>query len=253
MKGLPVDGADIATLPPICKTILIEHPGLHWTMASQRAHPEIFERPENDMVKGNFHLHHYCWALITKQRYLRAKSKDERNFRFSLFMEDTDYVLKNSGKHWQYFHIILLEQAAMMQLQGDNQGSLAKADEALKYKPDFEYAYFFKFKVYMAMGEKNKAIEVAQEGLVKNPQAKFLRKRLESMGIPIPAPVNPMPDTAQGTPLPQAADDTAPPAQANDAAPPNNTAANAGSTERDEPAASAVSPPKSNPYCRFCP
>lgn len=185
--------SDLLSLPPVCKLIIVEKPNAHHPAA--RGEPEyvaLFQRPGYEMGANNGHLHHYCWALIHKKRYFRAHGTTLRNQYFQQFMGDIDYVLTNTekdGTNWPYFHVLLIEQGEMLLIRGDYPGSLAKADEALKRKPDADKAYALKFNIYMAMGDKKKAIDVAQDGLKKAPDSNILRKRLESVGVKVPAAI----------------------------------------------------------------
>jgi tetratricopeptide (TPR) repeat protein len=147
------------------------------------------------MAAHNPHLHHYCWALISKQRYFRANGKTQRDYYFKQFMGDIDYVLNNTAdKSWPFFHVLLIEQAGMMNIRGDYPSSLLKIDQALKSKPDYDKAHALRSDVFLAMGDKKKAIEAAQMGLEKDPRSRLLRRRLEQMGIKVP----PLPDPVAG-------------------------------------------------------
>lgn len=189
VSGKPVPEADIQLLPPVCKLILIEMPGIHQGGGNTSTkYGYLLDRPEYQMAKNNHHLHHYCWSLINRMRYFRAKSAGERDFWFSRIMDDTDYVLQNSPRSWAYFHVILLEQGLMMMLQRDYKGAVAKAEEVLKYKPDDEQAYALEFDAYIDMQNREKAIAVAQEGLKQNPRSQILLRRLQGLGITLVAP-----------------------------------------------------------------
>lgn len=277
IRGENATGADIVTLPPVCKLIMIERPGIHGPVG-QGDHPELFERPEYRLAKGNIHLHHYCWALISKQRYFRASSAGQRNYYFSQFMGDIDYVIKNSSESWPYFYVMYIEQGSMLLIRGDYPASLAKADMALKQKPGEETAYALKFDIYMAMGDKKKAIESAQEGLKANPASKRLRKRLLQAGVKLQPqePVvdvakpsdTPPTDTTNGTEAVQDesiaqpnASESVKNASDQDLAPTatHDPAANTGTNSSASPDAGTkqeagfISHPPDNPYCRFCP
>lgn len=254
IRGEPASEADIATLPPVCKLILIEQPGVHHVVG-QREHPELFERPEYRMAKGNPHLHHYCWSLIHKQRYFRAQGATQKNYRFTQFMGDIGYVLTNADKDWPYFHVMLLEEADLLIVRRDFPQAILKIQEALSHEPKYEKAYVLLYDAYLGMGDKKKAIKAAQDGLIDNPRSKPLRRRLKEQGI-LPPP--PPPEPAAETTLDTAADTTTPSQSLPDVAKKqgNNSNQTQESTEIDgalKPVETPVIGTPDNPYCRFCP
>ena len=261
VRGEKVTQADISMMPPVCKLIL-ENPGIHHTVG-QHEHPELFERPEYNMAKNNEHLHHYCWALVFKSHYSNARSKTERDYLFSQFMGDIDYVRTNSPKDWKYFNVMLVEQAEMLKTRGDFPSSLLKIEEALQHKPDYERAYALKAKVYLEMGDKKKAIDTAQEGLNKIPQSKYLRWQLEKLGVKLPPPPEADADNnkgnADGAATTNAPSTATPSPDTKGIAPGLESQSNmppaAATTEKnqDKPVPGTNSQPKNNPYCRFCP
>jgi len=175
---------DILMLPPVCQLIM-NTPGVQG-IVNQRQHTELFERPEYRLAKGNPNIHHYCYALLWKFNYFRARDKAARDYSYTNFIDNIDYVLKESDKSWPYFYVMYLEQAEMMLLKGDYAHSLEKIDQALKLKPDNEKAYALKYDVYIAMGKREPAIAAAQKGLKKNPRSPSLRRRLDKLGIKLP-------------------------------------------------------------------
>lgn len=250
----PLLATDILSFPPVCKLIVVDMPGAHHSASHNLEHAQLFERPGYEMGAHNGHLHHYCWALVHKNRYFRARGAFQRNHYFQQFMGDINYVLDNTkkdGNNWPYFHVLLIEQGEMLLIREDYPGSLAKAEEALAHKPDAEKAHILKFDIYMAMGNKKKAIEAGQEGLKMNPGSSRLRKRLMNLGVSLPPLAEPDPIAPEQTQVRQDAavqELPSPPAESNlkiESAPSTNLA-----TEK-EPSDSKT--PKPNSYCRFCP
>lgn len=281
VRGEQVSQADISMLTPVCKLIMIENPNVHLKAGGGPLPGDapLFERPGYGMGKDNPHLHHYCWALVHKMRYFRAGTAHEKDFRFSQFIGDIDYVLRKSRTDWPYFHVLLVDQAEMMKMRGDYPYSILKIDEALRHKPDYERAYALKSDVYLAMGDKKKAADAAQEGLDKIPRSKFLRWRLEQLGVKVPPPPEPDADSEkenESDTETEAAGDSATAEQANEtnapdssviAAPDNDNETGQGAETRpdtpidtdsagkdqDKPETETDGQPKNNPYCRFCP
>jgi len=285
VRGEQVPQNDISILPPVCKLIVVEKPGAHHGAgnAPLQEHVALFERPGYEMAAHNPHLHHYCWALISKQRYFRANGKTQRDYYFKQFIGDIDYVLNNTAdKSWPFFHVLLIEQASMMNIRGDYPRSLLKIDQALRSKPDYDKAYALKSDVLLAMGDKKKAIEVAQMGLEKDPRSRLLRRRLEQLGVKVPPPPpGPVVDNnkenassaeAAGSPAaakqakgndasdggsiatPPAAEipNTKETGSGMEAKPNMAPAADPAGKNQDAPATGTGSQP-GKPYCRFCP
>lgn len=272
VRGEPVSKSDIAALNPVCRLIM-ENPGIHHSQG-QIKNAALFDRPEYNMAKGNSHLHHYCWALIHKQRYFRERSKTKRNFYFSQYLYDIDYVLKNSSKSWPYFDVLHLELASTYLIRADYPSAIKSIDDALRFKPDSEKAYLLKSDALREMGKKETAIKIAQEGLAKNPESSPLRRRLVKLGITPPEPpppsVNVPPANAEaGGTQPDAGTATAPGSETNHGSPATEEGVKelqsdpSPATSEPAPAIEAKSEdsqnspdgsqPRKNPYCRFCP
>lgn len=252
----PLLATDILSFPPVCKLIVVDMPGVHHGAGNRPLieHAPLFERPGYEMGAHNSHLHHYCWALVHKNRYFRARGVIQRNHYFQQFMGDIDYVIENTkidGNDWPYFHVLLIELGEMLLIREDYPGSLAKTNEALAHKPDAEKAHTLKFDIYMAMGDKKKAIEAGQEGLKMNPGSSRLRKRLMNLGVSLPPLAEPDLVAPEQT---QAQQDTAtqeipsPPAESNSKI---ESAPNTDLTPEKEPSDNKT--PQSKSYCRFCP
>lgn len=256
IRGEPLLATDILSFPPVCKLIVVDMPGIHHGAGNRPLieHAPLFERPGYEMGVHNSHLHHYCWALVHKNRYFRARGAIQRNYYFQQFMGDIGYVLENTkkdGNNWPYFHVLLIEQGEMLLIREDYAGSLAKANEALAKKPDAEKAHTLKFDIYMAMGDKKKAIEAGQEGLKMNPGSSRLRKRLMSLGVSLPPLAEPDPIAPEQT---QAQKNAAPQEIPSPPAESNSKIESAPSTDlvpEKEPSDSKT--PSSKSYCRFCP
>lgn len=259
VRGEAVSPADVAALPPVCR-LLMENPGIHHS-TGQKRNAELFDRPEYNMAKGNGHLHHYCWALIAKQRYFREPRETKRNFYFDRYLGDINYVFEHSSKSWGYFDVLHLELASMYVIRGEHEKAISHADQALASKPRSEKAYVVKADAYKQMGKKDLAVETALEGLKKNPHSKVLRSRLSKLGVKPPAPeeiAEQAPAEAPTPPSAAAAVETrstdtakaaggAAPVSADPAADPPPAAAN------DPTATASQESSKPNPYCRFCP
>lgn len=276
-----ITASDKLSLSPVCRLIMFEKPSAHQP-THQSENAELFNRPAYRMAKNNIHLHHYCYGLMDKHRYLISVTRaDKEKYAFH-FLSELDYVLRNSDKDWPYFHVLLVDQAEMMKTRGNYPYSLLKIDEALRHKPDYERAYALKSDVYLTMGDKKKAVDTAQEGLEKIPRSKSLRWRLEQLGVKVPLPPEPVADdnkeNASGT---EKGGGSEPTQQENGNDPPDGSSiatptatvtpitkevgqgietnpnmppsADSAVKNQDKPVTDTSDKPKDNPYCRFCP
>lgn len=248
VRGEPLSTSDIQTWPPVCKLIIIEIPGSHNGAGSGplKQHAPLFEESRYQIAKNNPHIHHYCWALISKQRYFRERDKNKRNSYLSQFNGDIDYVLQHSDRSWQYFDVMLVEQAQMQAILGNFSVAITKANEALTFKPSSEAAHVLKTDAYKNLGNKTAAIAAAREGLEKNPDSTRLRKRLKDLGQTVP----PLAERK-----PAAPENATPKDPVRDAAPASaSSPASAEATPSDKaPSEPETIGTKNNPYCRFCP
>jgi hypothetical protein len=273
----PVTMADINRLPPFCKLIMVDQPGVHSMKDGKNS--DILNAPQYHIAKNNPHIHHYCWALINKNRYYTALTRSERNHRVGLFLNDTDYVIQNSTPEWPYFHVMYTEQAEMLLMNREFVRALSKVEEALRRMPDYEKAYAVKSDIYFEMGDKKRSIAVAQEGLGKNPSSRLLRNRLNRLGVPTPAPMESnvehsaedKPRFETQTPTTPQQEKTMRDAEIPDATNvertetkddkiPASQEPKDGSTDLDEvtkeknkPGSAGDKGTNNNPYCRFCP
>lgn len=249
VRGEPLQASELQVLPPVCKLIVVDIPNAHLGAGNGplTQYAPLFEEPRYQMAKNNIHFHHYCWALVSKQRYFRERDKNKRNYYLSQFMGDIDYVLQHSDQSWPYFDVMLVEQGQMQAIVGNYAAAISKANDALRHQPNSEIAYMLKSDSYKNMGNKTAAITAAKEGLEKNPESTRLRKRLTGLGQTVPplAERKPAPVESSKEPSRSEAPSAATPVST---APVSDTAA----SDKPAPAPEAIGT-KNNPYCRFCP
>lgn len=248
VRDEPLQSSEIQTMPPVCKLIVVDQPGVHngAGRGPLTQHAALFEDPRYQMAKNNIHLHHYCWALVSKQRYFRERDKNKRKHYLSQFNGDIDYVLQHSDKSWPYFDVMLVEQGQMQMILGNYDTALAKADQALKFQPNSEHAYLLKTDAYKNMGNKTAAIAAGKQGLEKNPDSARLRKRLERLGQTVPPLAERKPLTTENA-NPTVSEKPAGSEPASAAPTPEKA-----TSEKASPEPETIGT-KNNPYCRFCP
>lgn len=244
VRGEPLTAAELQVMPPVCKLIVVDTPNAHLGAGTGplTQYAPLFEEPRYQMAKNNINFHHYCWALVSKQRYFRERDKNKRNFYLSQFMGDIDYVLQHTDKSWPYFDVMLVEQGQMQATLGNFAAAISKANDALRRQPNSELAYVLKTDSYKNMGNKTAAISTAKEGLEKNPESTRLRKRLTGLGQTVPP-------LAERKPVP-----VEPPKETTRSDTSQNTppAPDSVTSDKTEPTTETIGT-KNNPYCRFCP
>lgn len=250
VRGEPLQASELQVMPPVCKLIVVDIPNAHLGAGNGplTQYAPLFDEPRYQMAKNNIHFHHYCWALVSKQRYFRERDKNKRNHYLSQFMGDIDYVLQHSDKSWPYFDVMLVEQGQMQMILGNYAAAIAKANQALKYRANSESAYLLKTDAYKNMGNKTAAIAAGKEGLEKNPDSTRLRKRLERLGQTIPPLAERKPPAVESASpaVPEKASDSTSAPVASPATTDNASA------EKTAPEPETIGT-KNNPYCRFCP
>lgn len=250
VRGETLTSAELQVLPPVCKLIVVDIPNAHLGAGTGplTQYAPLFDEPRYQMAKNNIHFHHYCWALVSKQRYFRERDKNKRNSYLAQFMGDIDYVLRHTDKSWPYFDVMLVEQGQMQSILGNYAAAISKANEALRYQPKSELAYQLKTDAYKNMGNKTAAIATAKEGLEKNPDSTRLRKRLTGLGQTVPPLVERKP-----TPVEPAKETTGGNAPPTTTSAPNASPTTDSATSDKTDAAPETIGTKNNPYCRFCP
>lgn len=273
VRGEPLTSAEITVMPPVCKLIVVERPMIHLGAGDGplAEYAYLFEEPRYQLAKGNPHIHHYCWALVSKQRYFSASGKTKREYWYAQYKGDIEYVLRRTNKNWPHFDVLYLELASMHMIRGEYLSGIQKADGALKYNPWNEKAYIFKSDAYKHMGKKDLAIKFAQEGFSKNPESSPLRRRLKSLGITPPeSPIksenivesNPeienqtpiQPIRNQNAPTPKEPDSDMGRESSNSSSPESGQAPDeTGDAPNNRTQKMNNDSPPNNPYCRFCP
>lgn len=206
------------------------------------------------------HLHHYCWALNTENKYYRDPSSYHSKNMLGTAIGDLDYVIKNSRPTFVFLPDVYLAKARILALQKQNSQAAAAALQAINSKPELIPAYSFLSDLYVTLGDKKSAIKTLQSGLEHTPDSKPLLRRLTTLGGTPPArtarpekgegnlppSVGPALEetTARSAPVSATSGDPDPATQQ----PVTNSEQSPGSELPQ-----AVSPPPKNPYCRFCP
>ena len=257
VRGEPVTPAEAASLVPVCKLILIEKPNAHIDHIAQKQNAALFDRPEYRMAKNAIHLHHWCRAAVLRDRYFNADSPLKKRGYKADFHDEMDYVIRNMGPDWPYMPLMHVENGEMYLLEKKYGEAATEALSAIYQTPTFARGHVLLVNAYSAMGQKNKALEAATEGVKYNPTSGSLKRLYDEMGGAKPYP-EPYAKPAEATPTPS----TQQPAQSTDtgekpsnegATPPQPSQQSGEAAPVPAPVGPAATEPAPNKYCRFCP
>lgn len=214
-------------------------------MCQARVYSRLGERNENTM-----HMHHYCNGLRYLDRAYSAMSdKRDMNHYLTNSINNFDYVLAHTKEDFVMRGEVHVGKARALKLLGKKAEAIAEFNKALRYGPGAPDAYQALADHYLETGNKAKALEMATEGLRRNPDSKGLKRRYTELGgtLPYPAPIAPaMVEEQAAKPVDTTASTPSMPAEPTQNVP-----------ETVTPVVEPLAPPKigspKNPYCRFCP
>lgn len=242
---------DLKLLPPYCKG----------TQLIRKVSGDTTPMGEYVKLYGNefTHLHHFCWALNTENKYFRNPSSSYWKSMLNYAIGDLDYVINRSSPTFVFLPDIHLAKARIYSLQKQNGQAISSALKAIEIKPDYVRAYTFTSDLYITLGSKANAIKVLESALVHLPDSTPIRKRLVELGV-TPPKIDASAAKSHGdTQPPASAIEAAPPREAAKSAPPDSASSeqdqqspNATPTAKPDEQQDAAQPPN-NPYCRFCP
>jgi tetratricopeptide (TPR) repeat protein len=274
VRGETVTAAETAAMPPVCRLIVVEKPNAHIDQYAQRKNAALFDRPEYRMAKNATHVHHWCRAVISRQRYYAARTQQQRRAYMGDFYDEMDYVIRNMDPAWPYMPMMHAEKGEMYLLDKKYAEAMNHALSAIKLNPAFARGYVLLVNTYIGMGQKDKALEAATEGVKRNPASSALKKMYDDLGGVKPYPAEPVATPAKPALEPEAKPEAKPEEQDPSALPPVSTGEFKSADEEaavvhplrspeevaPPPESAAPSPESAAPapagpkkYCRFCP
>lgn len=239
--------AELAALPAFCAPR-----AQPW--GNQASHPEV--RPWASIYGQDWiHMHHYCAGLNFINRSYRGASKSEKDNTLRTAVSEFDYTLKNIRSNTALSAEVLMARGQALLGLGRVPEANRDLDRAVAIDPKLKRAYGLLADSYVALKQKDKALQVISEGIRRNPEATSLKRRYDELGGTKPYPSayvaeTPEKPAAVDTPAATGTQAEAGSAGKIDApeAPPSAAAS---------PADAPVTPPPigspTNPYCRFCP
>lgn len=189
------------------------------------------------------HIHHYCFGLGFANKYFKdfgnrmAQADDVKQA-----VSNYDYVLEHAAPGFWMRAEIGTQKARILQASKYNAQAIDALNVALKANADYAPAYALLSDTYRDMNQKQKALEVVEQGLQRAPLDSPLQRRYKTLSgkaFVVPASAK----TAPAKTTPDAAATAKPDAAA---------------AAVNKPATDAAAVPDKigvpgNPYCRFCP
>lgn len=213
-------------------------------MCQARVYSRLGPRDQNTM-----HMHHYCDGLrFLNRAYAAMGNKTDMKYKAGRAISGFNYVLEHTEKNYVMRGEVHIGKAQALKLLGRKGEALAEFHNALKYDVSTPDAYQALADHYLETGNKSKALEMATEGLRRDPDSKGLKRRYTELGGELPYP-EPILSTSTEKPqsLPEIVNDQ-PKVEAVGVERANSVPAEAVSEIKEQKIGSPT-----NPYCRFCP
>lgn len=195
---------------------------------------------------------HYCDGLrFTDRAYSAMGNKQDMKYYLGVAIDNFNYVLGHTKEDDVRRGEVHVGKARALRLMGKGAEAAAEFNKALRYSPDSPDVYQALADHYQETGNKQKALEMATEGLRRNPNSKGLKLRYTELGGKLPFPEAVAKTMPADEPKAEAKPEAALPSggATNQAADGTNLKAPTGPTPQVEPP--KIGSPK-NPYCRFC-
>jgi len=215
-------------------------------MCQARVYSRLGERNENTKS-----MHHYCDGLRFLDRaYALMGNKRQMGYNLNIAIDNLNYVLNATQKNYAMRGEVHVAKARALKLMGRKAEAVAELGKALEYEFDSPDVYQTLADHFHETGNKQKALEMATEGLKRNPDSKGLKRRYTEFGGKLPYPEA----VEKSKPVEASKEETTPVVKPEAA--PAAGGAPSQATAPTEPAPQ-IEPPKigspNNPYCRFCP
>lgn len=249
---------EFQAMEPACQAIgMGEVDGKFWAEALGSS--PILDKPENAMAKGAGWFHHYCWGKLSKLRSYSARSADQRGRAILNWRNEMKFIVDWTGERgikWHYMPVIHKEIAESYLFEKNYAKAITEGEKALALDKGYVPVYLIMADAYAGANKRDKALEIATEGLKYAPESKPLKRRYKDMGGKLPYPEPYEKETAAVEAAPAKAEkpvvEAAPPAMP----PVPENRPQVESVAKDTVLPPSVEPskkPESNPYCRFCP
>lgn len=122
------------------------------------------------------HMHHWCWGLISMNRYYSQFTNPQRNGFLSEAIGDITYVIKNADKNFVMLPEMLTQRGKAYSLLKDYGKAAADFSRAISANPKYVPAYLYYAETYISVGQPEPAKEIVKRGLAVAPDSKALAK-----------------------------------------------------------------------------
>lgn len=233
-----LSASDLALMPPYCHGTQV--------IRSVSQDPQPIENYISIYGKSYSHLHHYCEALVTINKYQFLQDKLVRESKMRKALIDIQYSIDRSDLAFVFLPDMYAAKARVLfTLRRDSEAVLA-LKKAIEVKPDYVPAIGQLSDFFAGKGDKAQAIKILEEGIDNTERATSLIKKLEKLG-----------KTYQGTPgSSRKKEEPRTPLvteQSPDTEKRSSTTNNAEEITKQTPPSPVDNRPADNPYCRFCP
>ena len=196
---------------------------------------------------------HYCDGLrFTDRAYSAMGNKQDMKYYLETAIDNFNYVLGHTKEDDVKRGEVHVGKARALKLLGRKAEAAAEFNKALSYKLDTPDVYRALADHYQETGNKQKSLEMATEGLKRNPNSKGLKLRYTELGGKLPYPEAVAKTLPAEEPKAAAKPEAAPPSGGA-----TNQAADGANPTAPTVPTPQIDPPKigtpTNPYCRFCP
>ncbi|MDP2025298.1 hypothetical protein [Sulfuriferula sp.] len=240
----PITQAEFKMLPPYCAVRL----------KNDRSTPE-WKLWEARLGPGFNDVHHYCGALVHLQRYYGATSQKIKSLFLQEAIHNLDYVIHANVAGFPLLPDVYADKGRTLLLQKKDGEAVQAFLQAIKLNPATVSAYVALSDLSSKEGNKQKALQYAEEGLKNEPDNRALQRRYKVLSghafvSPVasdkPAEANAMKAADPGMTGIVAPTTPVSPSTKTDIAP--VTTAPASAVDDGQKIGSPT-----NPYCRFCP
>lgn len=160
--------SEYAMLPDYCK---------HKAAVSARHQPTPSKYWENELGKGYWAIHHYCWAQVRIARtYRYGITKELRISELNTALNDLNYVIERSQPEMPLLGEILAVKGQVLLRVGNTRAGEESLRESIRIDPASWRAYLFWALHMNQTGRRQEAIKLVNEGLEHVPESRALKE-----------------------------------------------------------------------------
>jgi tetratricopeptide (TPR) repeat protein len=141
-----------------------------------------------------FHaMHHYCWSFVYLMRADRHSIPEQiRNFFLSQAFADIEYVVRHASPTHVLLPELLTKQGMITRRLKEPKRAMTYLNDAIALNPKYWRAYSELAECHLALNQKERALQVIEQGLAQVPESKVLNAMLHELrGAKRPAPARP--------------------------------------------------------------